>query len=314
MMRKVTAVFLILFLISCEKEITLDIPENTPRLVVEGRIEQQSPAYIMLTKTIGYFEPTDIASFEGQFVHDAIVTVTVNNTEYVLDEICSQDLPVVFLPVVAEALGISVEDLQSINYCAYINLSLLGETGNIYYLKIESEGKEYTSVTKIPEPVPLDTAWFGTEENDSLGFIYAHMTDPDTIGNAYRWFAKRINKGKDGNPKDMSFIPPFGSAFDDNFFNGKDFDFGYDRGMPPGQSENDPTEVAGYYKTGDTIVVKFCSIDMEVFRFLRLYEQEVYNNGNPFAAPTSIPSNISNDALGVWAGYGSSYDTVYAVK
>ena len=122
MMRKVTAVFLILILISCEKEITLDIPENTPRLVVEGRIEQQSPAYIMLTKTIGYFEPTDIASFEGQFVHDAIVTVTVNNTEYVLDEICSQDLPVVFLPVVAAALGISVEDLQSINYGAYINL------------------------------------------------------------------------------------------------------------------------------------------------------------------------------------------------
>ncbi|MFQ5335565.1 MAG: DUF4249 domain-containing protein, partial [Flavobacteriales bacterium] len=292
----------------------VDLPDAEPKLVVEGHLEQGVPPYVMLTKTIGYFEPTDISSFEGQFVHDAKVVVTVDGTDYTLDEVCTQDIPPPLLPIVAETIGISVEDLQRINYCAYINFNLMGEVGKIYRLSIESEGKTYASVTKIPELVPLDTAWFGREGNDSLGFIYAHMHDPDTLGNAYRWFARRINLGYDGQPKDQGFIAPLGSAFDDNFFNGKDFDFGYDRGMPPGKSETDPGEVDGYYKVGDTIVVKFCSITYDVFKFLRIYEQEIYNNGNPFAAPTTIPTNINGGALGLWAGYGVTYDTVYAVK
>ena len=35
--------------------------------------------------------------------------------------------------------------------------------------------------------------------------------------------------------------------------------------------------------------------------------------GNPFATPTNIPTNIAGGALGVWAGYSTSYDTLYCV-
>ncbi len=43
-------------------------------------------------------------------------------------------------------------------------------------------------------------------------------------------------------------------------------------------------------------------------------ETEVSNNGNPFAAPTAIKSNISGGALGYWGGYGTVYDTIVAYE
>ena len=57
----------------------------------------------------------------------------------------------------------------------------------------------------------------------SLGLMYAQFTDPDTVGNAYRWFAKRINTRRIGSlageVKD-SVCSSLGSAIDDAFFNG----------------------------------------------------------------------------------------------
>ena len=32
--------------------------------------------------------------------------------------------------------------------------------------------------------------------------------------------------------------------------------------------------------------------------------------GNPFATPTNIINNISGDALGIWAGFSPSFDTL----
>ena len=37
------------------------------------------------------------------------------------------------------------------------------------------------------------------------------------------------------------------------------------------------------------------------------------SNGSPFSSPVLIPSNISNGALGIWAGYGTWYDTLYCI-
>jgi hypothetical protein len=59
-------------------------------------------------------------------------------------------------------------------------------------------------------------------------------------------------------------------------------------------------------------VVKFCTIDHEAFEYLRTFETEVMNNGNPFAAPSSVKTNITGGALGAWIGYGASFDTIKA--
>ena len=298
------------FLSSCEKEITVDLPEYKDKIVVEGHIENGLPPYIVLTKSTGYFEPTDISAFEGLFVHDAVVKISGNSTTVTLEEICTASLPVSYLPFIAEYLGISVEDLSTFDFCVYTRLdnSMTGISGNTYTLTIEAEGEVLTSSTQVPALVPLDSVWFEVQQGyDSLGFAWGHLSDPDTLGNAYRWFAKRLNV------QGENFIAPLGSVFDDKFIDGKSFDFAYDRGHHPNsQEEENYNDEAHMYKTGDTIVVKFCTIDRESFLFFRSLEQGAMSNSNPFGSPTPILSNISENGLGIWGGYGAVYDTIIA--
>jgi len=303
---------LLLFLtVACEKEIKVDLPPAEAKLVVEGRIEQDQMAYVILTNSTGFFEPTDLTSLEGLFVHDARVTVTVDGIPFVLPETCLNELEPGLRSVIAEMLGLNLDN-NPINYCVYINPILIGQPDKTYLLEIETGDETYEAETKIPNPVALDSLWYEPAVGNSLGFVWAQISDPDTIGNAYRWFARRINPGADGNDKDSRYIPPFGSAFQDKFINGQTFSFGFQRGEADNEAELPPEE-RGYFKTGDTIVIKFTSIDQPHYQFLRIFETEVFNNGNPFAAPTSIPSNIEGGALGIWGGYGAAYDTIVAL-
>ena len=87
----------------------------------------------------------------------------------------------------------------------------------------------------------------------------------------------------------------------------------YNRGSVPGSDKSDDLSIeAGYYKEGDTIAVKFCSIDKDVFTYYRTYYTAIGNTGSPFATPTNIKTNVVG-GLGVWAGYGVSIDTLVAI-
>ncbi len=306
---------LLLFATSCEKEIEVDIPDAEDKLVVEGRIEPGLPPIVILTRTMGYFEPTDINAFQEMFVHNADIRVSNGTNEVSLLEICTSSLPDSLLPLIESIIGVSAEELQAFDYCVYTTLDpiMFGTVGTPYYLTVNAEGHSLASRTRIPELVPLDSVWFqlwpGT--GDTLGFAWAKLTDPDTVGNAYRWFAQRINSYSDGTQKDPTFIAPFGSAFDDGFFNGLSFEFAYNRGEGD-VNEDDTNDEAGFYKVGDTIVVKFCTIEKNIYDFYRAFDAEVFNNGNPFGSPSIIPTNIQGGGLGIWAGYGVTYDTIIA--
>ena len=62
-----------------------------------------------------------------------------------------------------------------------------------------------------------------------------------------------------------------------------------------------------------TIVIKFCTIDLPHFNFWESFEIAAFNEGNPFSAPATINSNIQGGGIGVWGGYGVTYDTLIAV-
>lgn len=325
LMRSIMRALLLLvataLLTTCEKEINVVLPEATDKLVVEGRIETGTPAYVILTRSTGYFDPTDITTFENSFVHDAIVTISNGTETDTLAELCSQDLPPELLPLLASGTGINPEDLATINYCLYtIPIAdlltgnyFVGETGKSYALHIEANNEAYNASAHLPTSIPLDSTWWQPEGDPDLGFVWATLSDPDTMGNGYRWWARRINSNSAGNPKDANFVPPLGGAFDDRFINGKHFDFGYQRGR---SAPGDLPEESGFFKRGDTVVVKFSSTDIEVFHYLRAFENEAGNAGNPFASPSPIKSNVIGEgdyeALGVWAGFSNFLDTVYA--
>ena len=315
------------FGIGCEKVIEVELPESKAKLVIEGTIEAdgvtKSPPFITLTKTTGYFDATNIAALQNLQVHNAVVTVRIDGIDYPLEELCTSSLDSSLLPFVAEFLGVGEAELAGFDYCVYTvpiadlftGNFLYGEVGKVYYLTVVSEGVIYTAKTKIPSLNVLADVWYLPAQDDTFGFAWANMTDPDTSGDAYRWFAKRLSHDSKGNQKDDRFMAPVGSAFEDKFINGMTFDFAYDRAHPHGSSdEEDASEEPHYFKKADTIAIKFCTIDMNVYRFLRIYEIEVSSAGSPFASPTTIPTNIVGGGLGLWAGYGVTYDTIWGEK
>ena len=276
---------LIILLSSCETDITVDLPVPEQKIVVEGYIEPGEKAVVTLTKSSAFFAPVDSASLVSYLILNASVTISDGTATDIFTLTFDTNY---YIPFV------------------YKSQTMTGQAGKTYSLTVTADGKTVTAVTTIPQPVPLDSVWFKLQEgHDSLGYAWAHLTDPDTLGNCYRWFAKRLTK-------DKRFLSPIGSVFEDKFINGKSFDFAYNRGHEPNSTAEDDLEGArGFFKIGDTIAVKFCAIDRIHFDFWRIEEIQVGNNGNPFAAPAPIPTNI-NGGLGVWGGYAATYDTIIA--
>ena len=312
--------FLGIVFLSCQKEITVDLPYSETQIAVEGRIEQGLPPMVVLTRTMGYFDPIDANSLKNMFVKGATVTVSDGTYTATLTEFCAASLTPQELELFAQFTGIPEDQLQSLDYCIYTSTdpNIFGQPNTYYTLSITTaDGENLSSVTKIPQPVSLDDTWFKRIEGaaDTLGFVWARLTDPDTLGNAYRWYAMRINTYKFGpdadQQKDATFIAPRGSAFDDKFFNGTSFDFSVVRGRIPNSSKpDDNNSERGFYKVGDTVVVKFTSIDYNVYKFLFQAETQLGNNGSPFESPSTLPTNIEG-GVGIWAGYAVYLDTIY---
>ena len=303
---------------SCEKEIDIDLPQYDQKLIVEGKIEIDNFPYVILSKSSSYFDPTDEQSVASSYVSDATITITDGIVTNTMTKICSGSLTAPQKDQLSSALGVPRGILDSYNICGFLDLTMTGEAGKTYTISIDYNGEEYTSSTIIPVPIPLDSTWFKIYGNrDSLGFLYANLTEPGTTSDQYRWFAKRINKytygANTGEVKDNDFLPPTSSVFDDEFVNGTTFEFGYNRARGSEKEDDRPPE-RSFYKVGDTVVVKFCSIDKNVFNFIDKAEEQMASNGSPFAAPVNIVSNISNGGLGIWAGYGQYYDTIICNK
>ncbi|MCA6365068.1 MAG: DUF4249 domain-containing protein [Bacteroidetes bacterium] len=267
----------------CTKEITIDLPEVQSKIVVDGGIFTGEFAQVTLTNSAGYFDPVDSASLAGYLISNATVTLTDGTQTDTLRPTIDFTMPIPFV---------------------YRGSVIQGQVGRTYTLTVVANGQTVTAVTTIPQPVALDSLWFELDGgSDSLGFVWANLNEPAGLGNGYRWFAKRVGR-------DDRFLPPFGSAFFDKFIDGQDFDFGYTRGMEPGSTApDDDGPERGRFRLGDTVVVRFCSIGPAEVEFFRSYESIVSNQGNPFAAPGVVETNVQG-GLGIFCGYSPTLDTL----
>ncbi|MBK9284336.1 MAG: DUF4249 domain-containing protein [Sphingobacteriaceae bacterium] len=286
---KITITYLILFALlfnSCRKDIKLNIPDYQQKVVVEASIETNGPPIVLLSWSVPYFGTFDFTTPEKAFIKGAKVIVS--------DGILTDTL---------------VELDPSIGYF-YAGLKIKGEVGKTYQLQIEVNGKTYNASSSIRTPAKLDSLYFKGEQ-DSLGYIWQRFSEPAGVGDFYRWFAKRITK-------DDFYAAPFGSAFDDKYIDGKSFDFAYDRGPQPNKIQefrDDPEQ--GYFKRGDTVIVKFCKIGKEEYDFWNTYYQNKASNSNPFSAPSNIKSMLNSndkDVFGSFTAYSPSFDTIIIPK
>ena len=297
---------------SCEKEITIEVPDSARQIVFEGYVENGTFPYVIITRSNGYFDPinTQVTALAEVIVRGAEVFVTVDGVEYKLDQICLSNLPDSLQGLAYQFLGIpSGTPIPSdLDLCVYLsfNPALIGQVGKRYDMRAIVEGQEYTASTRIPELVPLDSMWFKLDPpSDSLGFIWATLTDPDTIGNSYRLATRRLTK-------DARFLAGRGNVSNDRLFNAQQVQFGFGREEEffSTSDEDQDDEERGKFKVGDTVVVKFSSIEYDVYRFWQTVGQATAGGANPFGSPILVETNIKGGARGVWGGYGATFDTL----
>jgi hypothetical protein len=282
---------------SCEKEVKIDLSDGPTQLVVNGQIEMGGPPLIVLTRSIGYFSKVDLTTLQNSFIHNADVQVsngirTVRLREYNID-----------------TGGTAKFYFYSVDTADPSAFSFVGEANHFYTLTIASEGKTYTSTTKIPAPRPIDSmaavapAQPPTNAPTAMQLMVWY-SDPDTPGNAVRYFTRRNSE---------QFYPGPNSVFDDQVVNGvKRAQFPLEAGSS--HSDVNFSDSSGYVFRGDTVTLKWSAIDRGVFNFYQTYEYSIGTVGNPFSSPINVMTNISGGALGVWAGYGSSYYTIVVPK
>lgn len=262
-------------------EYDYDFDAYEEKVVVDGWIENGKFPKVLLTKSAGYFSEIDSASIRAYVLTQARVEVSDGKNSEVLTLKPNYDY---FPPFVYEGSKIK------------------GEAGKTYHLKVNYNKKEITAKTTIPAPAIIEECYFKLDDGyDSLGFIWVSFTDNPLTRNYYRTLTKVKSK-------DRKFIASYIPNFKDDYFNGETIEMSIYQGNTSSLNKHDQI----YYKIGDTIQLKLTTIDKASFDFWNTFQREIFNAGNPFASTNSrVISNINN-GLGVWCGYGSSYQQIIA--
>ena len=263
-MKNIFLIIISLFLvISCEREIDLNLEDQSGNIVIEANVTDQAGPYtVRITKSVSF---TQSNSYPG--VENAQVTLSDN-------------------------LG-QTENLQHIGNGIYQASSFQGQSGRTYTLKVQTDGKEYTSQSKMPEAIQFqgleqDSFMVAGETSYTLLPIFV---DPPALGNRYL-FTYSVND----NPK------KYFSEFSDNVNNGAP-------NQRPLILPNDDEDGNVKVKVGDKITVKMQCIDDAVYIFYSALLQ-LSGGGGGGVTPTNPPSNISNGALGYFSAHTVSVKTI----
>jgi hypothetical protein len=301
--------FGLLMITSCETDYIPSTNLSDQVIVVEGYIEsgaESNPTYVILTKSIPFVSTIDPSNFAELFIKGASVSVNDGDKDVTLNELCISQLPEEFKKEVYRFLGFN-PDSSSVDVCIYVDLldQLKRESGRTYKLNVKVDDLVITSTTSIPEYVPLFNFRWAVPPgklNDTLAQLNVTIDDPKNQKNYYRYFT-----ASNGN----ILISPFTSVIDDALFNGDKFEFPLSKADRRG-AEFDPDSF-GLFKRGDTIQVKWCTIDKPHFDFWQTRDFNA-NSGGPFSSYTRISTNIIG-GQGIWGGYAvDTYEMIVPPK
>ncbi len=281
----------VLLMLSCEKDVTLNLNTAEPLLVVDAQIESGEAPVVVLTKSLGYFSKIDPQILAGSFVRNAEVYISNGTVTHKLKEYST-----LFAP------GFTAYFYS--NDITNPATAFVGEFAKTYNLRVVADGKEYISNTFIPNnAITLDSIYtrIAPQNPDtSKRILLLKSTDPSGLGNYGRYFTKKNSE---------PFLPGENSVFDDQVIDGTVFTVQ----LPQGIDRNNPPKAdSTFFKRGDTITLKYCNIPQSAYIFWSTWEFAFQGIGNPFAQPNKVLGNISNGALGAFCGYGVQYKTIIA--
>jgi hypothetical protein len=269
LMRNIVFVLLALAVASCnlEQEIELELPVAENKLVVECYLEPGQPFTLLLSRTAGYFEP--FPTDQAEFVSGLLVdgaTVRIRHN----GETYELDNGFFFNPFT----------LKFFNYGS--DAIVPEDFENAFELEITTaDGEVITATTKILPPVPIDTVEVQFNNTDSLARTLVFFPDDPNAENFYRNML-HLNS--------LDSIPQQDFPLNDQFVDNGALVFGtnYD------------------FSRGDVVYHTIYHLDRAYYDFIVSLQNALASNGNPFAQPGGIISNVSGDAIGIFTGL--SYD------
>jgi hypothetical protein len=136
-------IFLLLSILSCSKEIQIDIPGYQEQLVVDGRIDAGGLPVVILTKSKNIYAASNFSEYIASMIFDASISINNGTNEVDLELISVSQLPLESQYRIAEMLKIEFELLPLIPFQVYstTNAQMIGELGKTYALKINYNNK-----------------------------------------------------------------------------------------------------------------------------------------------------------------------------
>ena len=250
------ALLLICSFSSCEKVIDLKLDTSSPSIVIQGNVfDLDGPYKVHISKTVAFTEPNIFPP-----VTNAKVTISDN-------------------------LGNS-ETLTESRPGTYISSALKGKSGVTYTLTVEAEGKTYTAVSTMPEPVSIDRIYIRKSEVGNGREVAFDFHDPAGIDNYYRVIEYINDSLKTG-----IYVG------NDKLYPGKIITFAL------GSSSIKKDSVL---QSGDRVRIQFECIDKGVYEYFRTTR----GNSDQSTSPTNPTSNISNGALGYFSASTVRQDSI----
>lgn len=254
-------------------------PENYPMpLVVEGFIEEGGNPVVIVTHALNL--TLDSIALEDCLEKWGRVSVFDGNRRYLLSGRVNNGYTPSFI---------------------FTNTRLRGVAGHTYRLLIETEYDTVEAEATIgPAPVIERLEAIKAATSDTLFSIRAYLADMPA-GVHCKFFTRNLKTEK---RYYASFLGTF-AAHEYDPAAGRDIT----RGIT--YKSHDNKEYSHYFRAGEMVDVKVCSMDEPVYNFWTVYERNVSLSDNiMFSFSENCPSNLRSlssrgvNPLGYWAAYG----------
>ena len=292
--------FVVLSLIasSCgnfERDIEIELPEVEKKLVVECYLTPGEPYRVLLTETKGYFDDLD----DCPIVKGATVIIKHNGVNDTLSEAFYREEDCRFDNFFGILPFFNADYSRFYNYGS--STICARDYENSFELEVIDHNGERnaTATTRILPPVEIDSARSVFNEEDKAYALF-FLQDDATQVNFYRILLHETSLTiEDSIPLiTLANDPEFDATVDDaRFFNGETISWGtnYD------------------YQEGDTLIATVYHIDQAYHDYRETLADAQSSNGNPFAQPGRIISNIQG-GTGVFTFLSYDRDTLIIAK
>ncbi|MEM8525327.1 MAG: DUF4249 domain-containing protein [Bacteroidota bacterium] len=257
----------LLFLVSAcnlTQEVEIELPEYEDQIMVESYLIPGQPFALLLTQSFSYFAP--IPTDNEEYINQLFISDAEVTIRYDDQEIKLEN-EILFNPFTGKLFNYGAGVLVPENYDSEFELEIK-----------TAEGEIITASTFIPEPIPIDSVVIQFDERDSLARALTYWTDMPNKTNYYR---RLFAKGQ-SDSLEIDFI------LDDDLT---------DNGLLLAGTNYD-------FAVGDTIFNTIYHTTEDYFNFMNSLFNADAANGNPFAQPSSLLSNVegTDNPLGIFSG------------